>query len=68
MRRAVLRRIHRIRRRLYNIAEANLYDAATGKIVWSARTESQAQGNDEKAIKSYVSQIMKSLRKQNVIP
>lgn len=53
---------------VYNIAEANLYDAATGKIVWSARTESQAQGNDERAIKSYVSQIMKSLRKQNVIP
>jgi hypothetical protein len=53
---------------LYNIAEANLYDAATGKIVWSAVTETEMRGNDEKAIKTYASKIVKSLRKQGLVP
>lgn len=51
----------------YDIAEANLYDAATGKLVWSAVTESRIQGADEGAIKSYASRIIKSLREQGLI-
>jgi hypothetical protein len=53
--------------RVYDVAEANLYDVKTGKLVWSAVTENEIRGNDRKAIKSYVSEILKSLRKKNLV-
>lgn len=53
---------------IYDIAEANLYDATTEKLVWSAITESETSGSDRRAIKSYASQIMKSLQKKKLIP
>jgi hypothetical protein len=55
------------REAVYNIAEANMYDAVTGTLIWSARTESEMRGNDRKAINSYASEIMKSLEKQGLV-
>lgn len=52
---------------VYYIAEANLYDASTAKLIWSARTESRLRGNDEREIRSYAGQIVKSLKKQGLI-
>jgi hypothetical protein len=52
---------------VYNIAEANLYDGATGKLVWSARTETEMGGNDRKAVKSYTSKIVKTLEKRGLV-
>lgn len=52
---------------IYDIAEANLYDAATEKLIWSAVTESETSGSDRREIKSYVQQIMKALRKQKLL-
>ncbi len=54
--------------RVYGIAEANLYDVTTGKLVWSAVTETEMRGNNRKEIKSYVDQVVKSLRKKNLVP
>jgi hypothetical protein len=53
---------------VYDIAEANLYDAETGKLIWSAVTESPVQGNDNKAIKSYVAKVLDAMRKQRLMP
>jgi hypothetical protein len=52
---------------VYTIAEANLYDTATGKIVWSAVTETEMSGNDQKAIRSYASELLEAMRKQELI-
>ena len=54
--------------RVYGIAEANLYDVTTGKLVWSAVTETEMRGDNRDEIKSYVDQIVKSLRKKNLVP
>ena len=51
----------------YAVAEANLYDAASGKLIWSAVTETEIRGNDQKAIRSYASRVMKSLLDQGLI-
>lgn len=53
---------------VYDIAEANLYDAETTKIVWSSLTRSLVQGGNLGEVESYASQIIKSLRKMDLIP
>jgi hypothetical protein len=51
----------------YAIAEANLYDVATDKLIWSAASETLIRSDQRDLIENYVSVIMKSLRKQQVI-
>lgn len=50
------------------LAEANLYDVATEKLIWSAETETKIGGKSEKTIKAYVAVIMEELRKQRLVP
>lgn len=52
---------------VYAIAEANLYDASTARLIWSARTETRIQGKDEREIRSYAEQIVRSLKKQGLV-
>lgn len=54
--------------RVYGIAEANLYDVTTGKLVWSAVTRTEMRGNERKEIKSYVDKVVKSLKQKNLLP
>lgn len=52
----------------FALAEANLYDAATEKIIWTAASETWLRDQGSKLIRDYVSVIMRSLRKENVVP
>lgn len=52
----------------FALAEASLYDAATEKIIWTAASETWLRDQGSKLIRDYVSVIMRSLRKQNVVP
>ena len=52
----------------FALVEANLYDTATEKIIWTAASETWLGSPDRNLIQGYVSQIMKSLRKQKVVP
>ena len=52
----------------YVMAEANLYDVATEKLIWTAVTETKIGGNTEKMIKTYVAVIMEEMRKQKLVP
>lgn len=57
-----------IEENVYEFAEAELYDAATGKIVWSAMSETRIRGNAQAETGSYASEIVRSLEKKRVIP
>lgn len=50
------------------MAEANLYDVATEKLIWTVATETRIGGKSGKAIKAYVAVIMEELRKQKLVP
>jgi hypothetical protein len=52
----------------YVMAEANLYDVATEKLIWTAATETMLGQKDQKMIKNYVAVIMDAMRKQKVVP
>jgi hypothetical protein len=51
----------------YAIMETNLYDAGNDKLVWSASSETEISGNDQKFIKSYVKEIVKNMIKQHLL-
>ncbi len=50
------------------MAEANLYDVATEKLIGTVATETRISGNSGKTIKAYVAVIMEELRKQKLVP
>jgi hypothetical protein len=50
------------------MAEANLYEVATEKLIWTAVTETKIGRNTEKMIKTYVAVIMEEMRKQKLVP
>ena len=50
------------------MAEANLYDVANGKLIWTASTETKVGEKIQKIIKNYVAVIMDAMRKQKVVP
>jgi hypothetical protein len=52
----------------YVMAEANLYDVATEKLIWTAATETKIGGKNEKMIRTYVAVIMEEMRKQKLVP
>jgi hypothetical protein len=52
----------------YVMAEANLYDVATEKLIWTASTATRLGEPDQKMIKTYVAVIMEAMRKQKVVP
>ncbi len=52
----------------YVMAEANLYDVATGKLIWTASTQTKVGERTQKIIKNYVAVIMDAMRKQQVVP
>jgi hypothetical protein len=52
----------------YVMAEANLYDVATEKLIWTAATETKIGKKVEKTIKAYVAVIMEEMRKQMLVP
>jgi hypothetical protein len=47
--------------------ETNLYDGSTGKLIWSARSETVDPKNASKVIDSLVKLLIKDLRKNNLI-
>jgi hypothetical protein len=52
----------------YVMAQANLYDVATEKLIWTASTKTRMVEPDQKMIKTYVAVIMDAMRKQKVVP
>jgi hypothetical protein len=50
------------------MAEANLYDVATEKLIWTAATETKIGEKCEKMIKAYVAVNMEEMRKQKLVP
>lgn len=54
-------------RTVYDIAEAGLY-TTSGRLVWSAVTQSLIQGGSQGEVDYYTSRLLKSLRKHGLIP
>ncbi len=52
---------------IYDLTESDLFDGETGKLVWSASSESKIKGSDRRAIGSYASKIVKALERQELI-
>jgi hypothetical protein len=52
----------------FALAEASLYNAATEKVIWTAASETWVWSDDSRLIRGYVAEIVKSLRKQKVVP
>ena len=51
----------------YAVMETNMYDAGNDKLIWSASSETEITGTDQKFIKSYVKVIVKSMTKQKLL-
>lgn len=47
--------------------EANLYEAATGRLIWSAQLETVVENNLEKLFSDFVKTVSKDLQKQGLI-
>jgi len=52
----------------YALAETNLYDVSTEKLILTVATETKVGGNVGKMIKAYVAAIMEVMRKQKLVP
>ena len=50
----------------YAIMETNLYDAASDKLVWSASSETEISGSDQKFVRSYVKTIVRNMVKHKI--
>jgi hypothetical protein len=51
----------------YAIMETNLYDASDDKLIWSASSETEIDGTDQKFIRSYAKIILKNMVKQKLL-
>jgi hypothetical protein len=47
--------------------EANLYDAATGELIWSAQLDTAVEANTQKLIADFVEVVTRELRRQGVL-
>jgi hypothetical protein len=52
----------------YVLAETNLFDVATEKLIWTAASETKIEGRVQKLIKTYVDVIMDAMRDQKIVP
>jgi hypothetical protein len=52
----------------YAIAEVNLYDVETEKLIWAAMSQTEMQTNKRAVMESYVVDILEALRKQQLLP
>ena len=48
-------------------AEANLYDAATGKLFWTAATQTPIDGKDHELMADYVTQVIKQMQSNGLV-
>ena len=51
----------------YAVMETNIYDAGNDKLIWSASSQTEINGSDQKFIKSYVNVIVKNMVKQKLL-
>jgi hypothetical protein len=51
----------------YAVMETNMYDAGNDKLIWSASSETEITGTDQKFIRSYVNVMVKSMTKQKLL-
>lgn len=51
----------------YAVMETNMYDAGNDKLIWSASSETEISGTDQKFIKSYVKVMVKNMIKQKLL-
>jgi hypothetical protein len=52
----------------YAVAEVNLYDVETEKLIWAAISQTKMQTNRRAVMESYVTDILDALREQGVLP
>jgi hypothetical protein len=51
----------------YDVFGTNLYDSATGRLVWSANSDTYAGGSAKKVVESYVKTMVKKMEKEGLI-
>ena len=51
----------------YALMETNLYDADSGKLIWSASSETEIRGSDQNRIKSYVGVMVNAMAEQRLL-
>ena len=52
----------------YVMAETNLFDVASDKLIWTASSETRIEGKVQKLIKAYVAAIIDAMLDQKVVP
>lgn len=52
----------------FAIVETNLYNAKNDKLIWSAASETEMRGSDQKLIKSYIGVMVKALADEKLLP
>ncbi|MEW6683165.1 MAG: hypothetical protein AB1451_09635 [Nitrospirota bacterium] len=52
----------------YAVAEVNLYDVETEKLIWAAVTQTKLQTDRHALMESYVADVLEALQKQRVLP
>lgn len=51
----------------YAVIETNLYETANNKLIWTASSESEMSGSDQKLIKSYIGVMVKTMVEQGLL-
>lgn len=51
----------------YALMETNLYAADDNRLVWSASSETEIKGSDQKMIQSFIGAMVKSMKEQSVL-
>lgn len=51
----------------FALMETNLYAADDNRLVWSASSETEIKGSDQKMIQSFIGVMVKSMKEQNVL-
>lgn len=51
----------------YAVIETNLYEAGNNKLIWTASSETEVSGSDQKLIKSYIGVMVKTMVDQGLL-